>query len=172
MATNPTPNLSLSRPLDDSDNWGDDYREAMEILDAHPGSLICTSTTHPSTPFDGQCIFETDTKNVLVWANGIWDEFVLLSELPDPIPGPPGGPGPPGEDGPPGPPGPTPTISYVHDQITPALVWTIVHNLGFFPNISVVDSGGNEVEGVVRYIDQNTVEVTFTAAFGGKAYLS
>jgi len=33
---------------------------------------VCTSTSRPSTPFDGQVIYETDTNRVLVWDNSAW----------------------------------------------------------------------------------------------------
>jgi hypothetical protein len=33
---------------------------------------ICTSTTRPTTPYEGQVIYETDTDRVLVWDNAAW----------------------------------------------------------------------------------------------------
>jgi len=62
--------------------------------------------------------------------------------------------------------------SYTHNQITSSTTWTITHNLGFFPAVSVVDSGGNHVIGDVTYVSQNVVTVSFNSSFGGKAYLS
>lgn len=63
-------------------------------------------------------------------------------------------------------------LSYVHDQVSAASVWTINHNLEFIPNITVVDSSGNVVEGSYNYPDSNTVILTFSHSFAGKAYLS
>lgn len=64
-------------------------------------------------------------------------------------------------------------IAYVHDQSGSASdVWTIVHNLGFYPNVSVVDSAGTSVIGEVKYDSTNQLTVTFNGAFKGKAYLS
>jgi len=60
--------------------------------------------------------------------------------------------------------------SYVHVQGAASTYWTIVHNLGKFPSITVVDSGNSEVEGEVQYIDPNTVTISFSASFGGRAY--
>ena len=77
--------------------------------------------------------------------------------------------GPQGEPGPPGPPGGG-TFSYV--QAMPATVWNIAHNLQRFPSVTVVDSSGREVEGDVQYIDDNNVQVTFSAGFSGDAYLN
>lgn len=62
--------------------------------------------------------------------------------------------------------------SYIHTQSTSASTWTITHNLGYYPAVSVVDSGGNVVIGDVNYISINAVSVSFNASFGGKAYLS
>lgn len=62
--------------------------------------------------------------------------------------------------------------SYIHTQSTSSSTWTITHNLGYYPAVSVVDSGGNVVIGDVNYISINAVSVTFNASFGGKAYLS
>lgn len=33
---------------------------------------VCTSTTRPVTPYDGQVIYETDTDRTLVWNNSAW----------------------------------------------------------------------------------------------------
>jgi hypothetical protein len=62
--------------------------------------------------------------------------------------------------------------SYRHVQTVSSAVWTIAHNLGFYPNVSVVDSSGREVIGEINYVSMNTVQITFSAAFGGEAYLS
>jgi len=61
---------------------------------------------------------------------------------------------------------------YSHNQAGAASVWTIVHNLGKHPSASVTDSGGNKVFGDEKYIDLNTMTITFTASFSGRAYLN
>ena len=33
---------------------------------------VCTSTTRPTAPYEGQMIYETDTNRVLVWDNAAW----------------------------------------------------------------------------------------------------
>ena len=66
----------------------------------------------------------------------------------------------------------TVVIAHVHTQSTPAATWTINHPLLFIPNITVVNSAGDQVEGGVDYVDADTITVTFSAAFSGKAYLS
>jgi hypothetical protein len=79
--------------------------------------------------------------------------------------------GPQGPQGPDGAPGSAPQ-AYTHDQGVPASTWTITHNLGYPPNVTILDSTGRVVEGDIAYPDANTVVLTFTASFGGKAYLS
>jgi len=87
------------------------------------------------------------------------------------IPGATGPPGPPGAVGPPGPPG-TGAVSYTHVQSTPAAVWVISHNLGYQPNVTVIDSSNEQVEGDVIYGPIGTISVIFSGAFSGSAHLS
>lgn len=61
-------------------------------------------------------------------------------------------------------------VSYVHDQLTPATTWTVAHNLGQWPSVTVVDSGGNLVWGDIDYVNDNTVTVSFSVSFGGRAF--
>jgi hypothetical protein len=65
-----------------------------------------------------------------------------------------------------------PLVSYTHLQTTPLDTWTIVHNLNFFPNVTVFDSGGSQVEGTVTHTNETTVTLTFSSAISGKAHLS
>lgn len=62
--------------------------------------------------------------------------------------------------------------TYIHDQAVAASVWTINHNLGKYPSITVVDTGGNVVSGKYIYPDENTIVAEFNAAFKGTAYLN
>jgi hypothetical protein len=50
--------------------------------------------------------------------------------------------------------------------------WYIEHNLGYNPNIVVIDSAGTVVEGSYEYPNVNTLIATFSGAFSGNAYLS
>lgn len=68
--------------------------------------------------------------------------------------------------------GPDSPFAYVHTQGIAASTWVITHNLGFYPNVTVIDSSGSEVEGDIVYTSSNVVTITFSAAFGGVAYLS
>lgn len=62
--------------------------------------------------------------------------------------------------------------NYVHNQIAPSQVWTVIHNLQKHPAVSVVDSSGEVVIGDVLYLDENTVELRFNGEFSGKAYFN
>lgn len=63
-------------------------------------------------------------------------------------------------------------VAYVHTQGVANSSWTITHNLGFYPNLTVVDSGGSIVEGEITYTNSNSLTVSFQASFSGIAYLS
>lgn len=62
--------------------------------------------------------------------------------------------------------------THTHQQTVASNVWTYTHNLGKYPAVTIVDSGGNVVYGEVRYLDMNTVEVTFPSTFSGTMYLN
>jgi hypothetical protein len=77
--------------------------------------------------------------------------------------------------GPPGPPGTggAGTVAYRHVQASAATVWTISHTLPFWPSVVVVDSTGRQViPGETRYMSASSVQLTFSAALGGEAYLT
>ena len=48
---------------------------------ARPG--VCTSTTRPTAPFEGQLIYETDTNRVLVWNGSAW-LYTMEPQVSDP----------------------------------------------------------------------------------------
>lgn len=63
-------------------------------------------------------------------------------------------------------------IAYTHDQGVSSSTWSIVHNLNFKPNVTIIDSAGSIVEGELEYLDNNSLVLTFAYAFSGNAYLS
>ena len=67
---------------------------------------------------------------------------------------------------------PSGPVSYTHTQYSASSTWTITHNLGYAPNITVSDSAGTIVEGSISYPNANSVVLTFSAPFAGIAYLS
>lgn len=65
-----------------------------------------------------------------------------------------------------------PLVSYTHTQGVSDDVWTIEHNLGFYPSVSVFMSSGDIVEGAIEHQDVNNLTITFSVAISGTAYLS
>lgn len=63
-------------------------------------------------------------------------------------------------------------LSYTHNQGTSDAVWYINHNLNKFPSVSVKDSAGTEVQGLVQHVDMNNVTVSFNTPFKGIAFLN
>ena len=87
--------------------------------------------------------------------------------------GPQGPQGPQGEPGPPGPPGSGEGGGvYEHTQTVSAATWTIVHNLGFNPAVTIVDSAGSVLMAALEYTSLTTVTARFSGATSGKAYCS
>lgn len=75
--------------------------------------------------------------------------------------------------------GGVPAVSgvYQHNQTHPSATWTVNHNLGYFPNVRVVDTGGNTIDGQIADVDNNSLTINFFLsgapyALIGKAYLS
>jgi len=62
--------------------------------------------------------------------------------------------------------------TFIFNQGVPATTWSITHNLGKFPSITVIDTGNTVVTGEYTYVDNNNVVLTFSAGFAGKAYLN
>ena len=59
---------------------------------------------------------------------------------------------------------------YTHNQSTVATSWSVTHNLGKKPTVSIVDTNDSEVIGTVQYIDNNSLVITLQQAYAGKAY--
>lgn len=78
--------------------------------------------------------------------------------------------GPVGPEGPQGPAGSSATYTWV--QSSPLAIWTIPHNTGRFPSVTVVNTDGITLTPDVRYIDDNIVRVTHSVPLTGKAYLN
>jgi hypothetical protein len=65
------------------------------------------------------------------------------------------------------------TVRYTHVQSAATSTWSVQHNLGTRPGgVSIVDSAENVVIGDVLYVSDNAMTITFSASFGGKAYIS
>lgn len=80
--------------------------------------------------------------------------------------------GPQGPPGPPGPQGPPGTTGLTYNQTTSSTVWSISHNLGFYPNVQSFDTVGVEIHGTIEHVSENLVHIYHGAPEQGVAYLS
>ncbi|RLA59120.1 MAG: hypothetical protein DRQ89_14510 [Epsilonproteobacteria bacterium] len=60
--------------------------------------------------------------------------------------------------------------NYVHVQSMASAIWQVAHNLGKMVSVTVVDTGGNTVEGSVTHDDLNNVTIEFSAPFTGQVF--
>jgi hypothetical protein len=69
-------------------------------------------------------------------------------------------------------------LAYKHTQNASSTTWTIVHNLNFYPNVTVFDSSGSiwqegtQTEGNVVHIDNKHLTIHFSVPLAGTAILS
>ena len=63
-------------------------------------------------------------------------------------------------------------LNYIHNQLSVNTVWSINHLLDKFPSVTALDSAGTQVEGVVDYVDSNSLTLTFEFGISGTAYLN
>lgn len=74
-------------------------------------------------------------------------------------------------------------VRYVHTQASiPTVqtsgqwagyyIWTVNHNLNFYPSVTVFDSGDNMIEAYIDYTNINTAIIVMNSAISGTAYLS
>jgi len=64
------------------------------------------------------------------------------------------------------------TRRHEHTQGQASTTWSITHTLGGKPQVTIVDSADTHVFGEVQYLSNTQLQVTFSAAFSGKAYLT
>jgi hypothetical protein len=63
-------------------------------------------------------------------------------------------------------------VKYVHTQSSISSSWVVNHNLGFFPNITVLDNSNRILETDVQYNNVNTATIIMNSAASGKAFLT
>lgn len=87
-----------------------------------------------------------------------------------------GPPGPPGADGPQGEPGApgagAENLSAHWNQGIASDHWVWNHNLGYRPNVFIVDSAGTPWDAVITHVDENTLTVDFKDAMTGDLWAS
>lgn len=160
----------MSQPIVEKDFLyiENDTANIIEVTEASPGPKGDTGAQGPKGDTGNAATVAVGTTTTVAYGTpaavvnaGTTGAAVLNFTLPS---GPTGPQGPPGRDG--------VTTSYIHEQVTPSATWSINHMLNYYPNVTVVDSGGSDVVGSISYVDQDNLVITFNAPFGGKAYLS
>lgn len=60
-----------------------------------------------------------------------------------------------------------------YTQVSPSATWSITHNLGYNPNVTVVDPDDNVIEGEIDYVtDGVSLTIKFNVPLMGKAFLT
>lgn len=62
--------------------------------------------------------------------------------------------------------------TFIFEQEIATNEWIVNHELNKYPAVTVVDSGDNVVIGDVQYLNANSLKISFTAVFSGRAYLN
>lgn len=62
--------------------------------------------------------------------------------------------------------------TFIYEQAQTSAEWTINHNLGKYPSVTIADSAGNVFFPAIKYINENTCVVTMNAPMNGVAYLN
>ncbi len=60
----------------------------------------------------------------------------------------------------------------VFNQATPSDLWVIPHGFGPRPSVVIIDSTGRTVEADVQYVSDSQINISFSAATSGSAYLN
>lgn len=135
----------------------------------NPGVRIVDVDSLPEEGYSGQIIYRSDLAIFQVWDGTAWQD----SEGPPGPEGPMGPQGPEGPQGPQGDPGQD-TSSFYADFgfATPSTLWNIAHNQNSYAvHVETLDSGGNPIEGNVRYVDLNTIQIDWYFPTAGTARL-
>lgn len=62
--------------------------------------------------------------------------------------------------------------NFIYTQSSAASVWTVNHNMGKFPSVTILDTANDEVEGQVNHISNTQLTITFSASVAGKAIMN
>jgi hypothetical protein len=63
-------------------------------------------------------------------------------------------------------------VKYLHTQSIASNTWNVPHNLGFFPNVAVLDNQNRVIEADVQYLNVNNVRIVMNVSLSGVAYLT
>ena len=62
--------------------------------------------------------------------------------------------------------------STVYDQEIPAYTWTIIHNKGYYPSITILNEDNKEVLTEIEHNNLNQVTIRFEMLFTGKVVVN
>ena len=63
-------------------------------------------------------------------------------------------------------------LSFFHHQIMATNSWGVTHSFGFKPNVTVTDETFQEIEGLIKYIDNDSLNVLFNQNLTGWVFIS
>lgn len=63
-------------------------------------------------------------------------------------------------------------FGFVFNQSSASATWTIIHNMGKYPSVTLQDSLGGNIMGEITYNTINQLTVVFSESIAGKAYLN
>ena len=67
-----TPRLKLKNPATGDFDWDQDWWENNYIQDQHPGIRVVNTDYRPHNPWEGQVIYCSDQKQLLLWNGTEW----------------------------------------------------------------------------------------------------
>ena len=142
--------MTIYRPLGLGPNRPVDAQSGISV-----DSIVLTpQASLPATGVEGQQILLTDG-TVWTWINGAWLQNttggLTIAEADARY---------------------RAKQAYVFTQGVASALWTVNHNLGSYPGVSVQDSTGRVVKTGVKYIDLNNLEITASRPFSGQAFLT
>lgn len=118
--------------------------------------------------FDDNTIVSYESETIVIEVSGEGSPLVIETSGAQ---GPEGAKGDKGDKGDQGDPGVS-GASYVHNQNVASTLWIVDHFLGRYPSVTVIDSAGDEVEGELKYINSDKLTLSFSAPFGGQAFIN
>jgi|TARA_R100000988_G_scaffold35701_1_gene18066 hypothetical protein len=62
--------------------------------------------------------------------------------------------------------------TFVHNQGGASTTWTVTHNLGRFPSVTIVTDSNVVIIGDITYNSTNQLTISLATADSGKAYLN
>jgi hypothetical protein len=62
--------------------------------------------------------------------------------------------------------------NYIFDKQVASATWVILHNMGKFPSVTIVDTANDEIDAEVKHNSNTQLTITFSAPVSGKAYLN